>query len=105
MGEKKPIGEEKIVTVVGLLLIRGLRIQSQPRCYKWTRRPEPICCLSSSNGDQFRAEKNQVEPERENASGDLLPGTSCLQQEEEEEEKERKRLEKAVVRAGLGLAY
>ena len=106
MGEKKPIGEEKIVTVVGLLLIRGLRIQSQPRCYKWTRRPEPICCLSSSNGDQFRAEKNQVEPERENAtSGDLRPaGTSCLQ-EEEEEEKERKRLEKAVVRAGLGLAY
>ena len=105
MAEKRPIGEEKIVTVVGLLLIRGLRIQSQPRCYKWTRRPEPICCLSSSNGDQFRAEKNQVEPERENVSGDLRPGTSCLQQEEEEEEKERKRLEKAVVRAGLGLAY
>ena len=46
-----------------------------------------------------------MEPERENVtSGDLLPGTSCLQ-EEEEEEKERKRLEKAVVRAGLGLAY
>ena len=64
VGEKKPIGEEKIVTVAGLLLIRGLRIQSQPRCYKWTRRPEPICCLSSSNGDQFQAEKNQVEPER-----------------------------------------
>ena len=103
MGEKKPIGEEEIVTVAGLLLIRGLRIQSQPRCYKWTRRPEPICCLSSSNGDQFQVEKSQGEPERENASGDLLPGTSCLQ--EEEEEKERKRLEKAVVRAGLGLAY
>ena len=105
MGEKKPIGEEEIVTVSGLLLIRGLRIQSQPRCYKWTRRPEPICCLSSSNGDQFQVEKSQVEPERENASGDLLPGKSCLQKEEEEEEKERKRLEKAVVRAGLGLAY
>ena len=99
MGEKKPIGEEKIVTVAGLLLIRGLRIQSQPRCYKWTRRPEPICCLSSSNGDQFQVEKNQVEPERENASGDLLPGTSCLQQQEEEE-KERKRLKRRL--CGLG---
>ena len=64
VAEKKPIGEEKIVTVAGLLLIRGLRIQSQPRCYKWTRRPEPIWCLSSSNGDQFRVGKNQVEPKR-----------------------------------------
>ena len=52
------------MTVAGLLLIRGLRIQSQPRCYKWTRRPEPICCLSSSNGDQFQVEKSQVEPKR-----------------------------------------